>query len=42
MQQGIKKLRWFEYLKAVFLEILNPLYVGVHNIIIVDTYVYDN
>ena len=25
MQQGIKKLQWFEYLKVVFLEILNPL-----------------
>ena len=25
MQQGIKKLHWFEYLKVVFLEILNPL-----------------
>ena len=25
MQQGIKKLQWFEYLKLVFLEILNPL-----------------
>ena len=25
MQQGIKKLQWFEYLKMVFLEILNPL-----------------
>ena len=25
MQQGIKKLQWFEYLKAIFLEILNPL-----------------
>ena len=24
MQQGIKKLQWFEYLKVVFLEILNP------------------
>ena len=23
MQQGIKKLQWFEYLKVVFLEILN-------------------
>ena len=29
MQQGIKKLQWLEYLKVVFLEILNtPLYVG--------------
>ena len=25
MQQGIKKLQWCEYLKLVFLEILNPL-----------------
>ena len=25
MQQGIKKLQWFEYLKVVFLEILNLL-----------------
>ena len=25
MQQGIRKLQWFEYLKVVFLEILNPL-----------------
>ena len=25
MQQGIKKLQWYEYLKLVFLEILNPL-----------------
>ena len=25
MQQGIKKLQWFEYLKVVFLKILNPL-----------------
>ena len=25
MQQGIKKLHWFEYLKVVFLEILNTL-----------------
>ena len=25
MQQGIKKLQWFEYLKVAFLEILNPL-----------------
>ena len=25
MQQGIKKLQWFEYLKGVFLEILNAL-----------------
>ena len=25
MQQGIKKLQWFEYLKVVFLEILNTL-----------------
>ena len=25
MQQGIKKLQWFEYLQVVFLEILNPL-----------------
>ena len=25
MQQGIKKLQWCEYLKVVFLEILNPL-----------------
>ena len=25
MQQGIKKLQWSEYLKLVFLEILNPL-----------------
>ena len=25
MQQGIKKLQWLEYLKVVFLEILNPL-----------------
>ena len=25
MQQGIKKLQWFEYLKVIFLEILNPL-----------------
>ena len=25
MQQDIKKLQWFEYLKVVFLEILNPL-----------------
>ena len=25
MQQGIKKLQWFEYLKVVFLEILNAL-----------------
>ena len=25
MQQGIKKLQWFEYLKVVFHEILNPL-----------------
>ena len=25
MQQGIKKLQWFEYLKMVFLEILNML-----------------
>ena len=24
MQQGIKKLQWLEYLKVVFLEILNP------------------
>ena len=24
MQQSIKKLQWFEYLKVVFLEILNP------------------
>ena len=23
MQQGIKKLQWFEYLKVVFLKILN-------------------
>ena len=23
MQQGIKKLQWFEYLKVVFIEILN-------------------
>ena len=23
MQRGIKKLQWFEYLKVVFLEILN-------------------
>ena len=23
MQQGIKKLQWFEYFKVVFLEILN-------------------
>ena len=23
MQQGIKKLQWFEYLKVVFLEILH-------------------
>ena len=25
MQQGIKRLQWFEYLKVVFLEILNML-----------------
>ena len=25
MQQGIKKLQWFEYLKVVFLKILNTL-----------------
>ena len=25
MQQGIKKLQWFEYLKVVVLEILNML-----------------
>ena len=25
MQQGIKKLQWFEYLKVVFLKIINPL-----------------
>ena len=25
IQQGIKKLQWFEYLKRVFLEILNAL-----------------
>ena len=25
MQQGIKKLQWFEYLKVVFLKISNPL-----------------
>ena len=25
IQQGIKKLQWFEYLKGVFLEILNAL-----------------
>ena len=25
MQEGIKKLQWFEYLKVVFLKILNPL-----------------
>ena len=25
MQQGIKKLQWLEYLKVVFLEILNLL-----------------
>ena len=25
MQQGIKKLQWFEYLKVVFLEMLNML-----------------
>ena len=25
MQQGIKKLQWFEYLKEVFLKILNTL-----------------
>ena len=25
MQQGIKKLQWFEYLNVVFLEILNLL-----------------
>ena len=25
MQQGIKKLQWFEYLKVVFLKILNML-----------------
>ena len=25
MQQGIRKLQWFEYLKVVFLEILNLL-----------------
>ena len=25
MQQGIKKLQWFEYLQVVFLKRLNPL-----------------
>ena len=25
IQQGIKKLQWFKYLKVVFLEILNTL-----------------
>ena len=44
MQQGIKKLQWLQYLKVVFLEILNALlcqvfanqvtYVHFHNVML--------
>ena len=51
MQQGIKKLQWFEYFKVVFLEILNAglcrvfanqvTYICVYMCVMYNTYFHE-
>ena len=41
MQQGIKKLQWLEYLKVVFLEILNPLLCQVFDQVTIECYMHN-
>ena len=42
MQQGIKKLQWLEYLKMVFLEILNSLLCRVFANQVTNMHVFNN